>query len=65
VQLDAYNVDPKSLYELHDTQKEYLSRVVRMQIFSRVKFLPKSGKEHENFWVLLETRFVGEYAKVH
>jgi len=54
VQLDAYNVDPKSLYELHDTQKEYLSRVVRTQIFSRVKFLPKSGKEHEkifgSFW---------------
>lgn len=54
VQLDAYNVDPKSLYELHDTQKDYLSRVVRTQIFSRVKFLPKSGKEHEkifgSFW---------------
>ena len=53
-QLDAYNVDPKSLYELHETQKECLSRVVRTQIFSRVKFLPKSGKEHEklfgSFW---------------
>jgi hypothetical protein len=55
VQLEACNVDPKSLYKLQDSQKEYRSRIVRTQIFSKVKFLPKSGKEHEmlvwgSFW---------------
>jgi hypothetical protein len=54
VQLEAYNVDAKSLYNLQESQKEYLSRIVRTQIFSKVKFLPKSGKEHEkvfgSFW---------------
>ena len=54
VQLDAYNVDPNTIHGLHESQKEYLSRVVRTQIFSKVKFLPKSGKEHEklfgSFW---------------
>jgi hypothetical protein len=54
VQLEAYNVDAKSLYNLQESQKEYLSRIVRTQIFSKVKFLPKSGNEHEkvfgSFW---------------
>lgn len=54
VQLEAYNINPKDLFDLHDTQKDTLSRIVRTQIFPRVKFLPKSGKEHEKvsgtFW---------------
>jgi hypothetical protein len=54
VQLDAYTVHPKELIELHDTLKNNISRIVRSQVFPRVKFLPKSGKEHEkifgSFW---------------
>jgi hypothetical protein len=54
VQLDAYNIDPKELVELHDTEKNNISRIVRSQIFPKVKFLNKSGKEHEkmfgSFW---------------
>jgi hypothetical protein len=54
IQLDAYNVDPKELFDLHDTQKDAISRIVRAQVFPRVKFLPKSGKVHEKifgtFW---------------
>jgi hypothetical protein len=54
IQLDAYNVDPLMLHDLHDTQKDAISRIVRGQIFSKVKFLPKSGKAHEkvlgSFW---------------
>jgi hypothetical protein len=54
IQLEEYNVDPKELTELHDTHKDAISRIVRNQVFSRVKFLNKSGKEHEkvfgSFW---------------
>lgn len=54
IQLDAYNVDPKEIVDLHDTQKDAISRIVRAQVFPRVKFLPKSGKNHEkifgSFW---------------
>jgi hypothetical protein len=54
VQLDAYSVDPKELLDLHDSHIHTLSRIVRTQVFPRVKFLPKSGKEHEkifgSFW---------------
>jgi hypothetical protein len=54
IQLEEYNADPKELFELHDTHKDAISRVVRNQVFSRVKFPSKSGKEHEkvfgSFW---------------
>ena len=54
IQLDAYSSDPKTLFDLHDSQVQNISRIVRTQVFSRVKFLPKSGKEHEKifgtFW---------------
>jgi hypothetical protein len=54
LQLEAYNVNPKELVQLNDTHKDSLSRIVRNQVFSRVKFFNKSGKEHEkifgSFW---------------
>ena len=54
MQLDAYNVHHKELIELNNTLKNNISRIVRSQVFPRVKFLPKSGKEHEkmfgSFW---------------
>jgi hypothetical protein len=50
VQLDAYNADPKMLVDLHNIHLGNISRIVRTQVFSRVKFLPKSGKEHEKIF---------------
>jgi hypothetical protein len=54
IQLEAYNVDPKEILDLNDTHKDAISRIVRNQVFSRVKFLNMSGKEHEkifgSFW---------------
>jgi len=47
LQLETYNLDPKELIQLNDTHKDSLSRIVRNQVFSRVKFLNKSGREHE------------------